>query len=318
MTVEPTAEMTVEPTAAGAAVEPETVSRARELYATARARLGPFIPAIRIVGFAAAVAIVVYVGIRAAQDVHPSDLTFWPLPFAVVGAAVWWLLQARGWSILMRDRLTRHDVSVWCRTQALRFVPGGFWAPASRTTVVRGGPLEKLSTVGAENLVALCAAIALGGGLLAASGRLWWLPLVLLLAVPFLALRLVVDRTRLTRERILRLTANDLVAFAAYGVAAVLVQSAVSGFEDPFGVAGAASLSWAAGLVVVIAPSGVGVRELVYVWLLSSSLPTGELAAGAVAMRLVMIIAEFGVLLAAGRPVAPAPDVRIEPGAPTG
>ena len=52
-------------------------------------------------------------------------------------------------------------------------------------------------------------------------------------------------------------------------IAAVLVQTAVSGrLDDPFAVAGAAAVAWAAGLVVVIAPSGIGVREVVYVALL--------------------------------------------------
>ena len=61
-------------------------------------------------------------------------------------------------------------------------------------------------------------------------------------------------------------------------------------------------MAWAAGLVVVIAPSGVGVRELVYVNLLSGTLPFAELAAAAVTMRLAMIVAELAVLLLAGLP----------------
>jgi uncharacterized membrane protein YbhN (UPF0104 family) len=87
----------------------------------------------------------------------------------------------------------------------------------------------------------------------------------------------------------------------------VLVQLAVSGSVHPAEVAGAASVAWAAGLVVVIAPSGVGVRELVYVDLLSGTLPHAELAAAAVTMRLVMIVAEFAILLVVGRPGPPSP-----------
>jgi uncharacterized membrane protein YbhN (UPF0104 family) len=80
----------------------------------------------------------------------------------------------------------------------------------------------------------------------------------------------------------------------------------VSGPDEILAVAGAASVAWAAGLVVVIAPSGVGVREVVYIKLLSGTLPFAELAAGAVTMRLAMIVAELGVLLLAGRPTRPA------------
>jgi hypothetical protein len=60
--------------------------------------------------------------------------------------------------------------------------------------------------------------------------------------------------------------------------------------------------------VVVIAPSGIGVRELVYVELMASSLPHAQLAAGAVALRLVSILAELAVLLVAGRPTKAVPD----------
>jgi uncharacterized membrane protein YbhN (UPF0104 family) len=95
---------------------------------------------------------------------------------------------------------------------------------------------------------------------------------------------------------------NYLGAFAAYLAAAVLVQAAVSGWQDPLTVAGAAALAWGAGLVVVIAPGGIGVRELVYTELLAGSLPRGEAVAGALTFRLVTIAAELAVLVVAGRP----------------
>jgi uncharacterized membrane protein YbhN (UPF0104 family) len=115
-------------------------------------------------------------------------------------------------------------------------------------------------------------------------------------------------RIRVTPRRAVQGAVNYLLAFLAYAAGAVLVQVAVSGAVDVPLVAGAALLAWAAGLVVVIAPSGIGVRELVYVELMASSLPTAELAAGAVALRLVSILAELGVLLVAGRPTPPAAD----------
>ncbi|MEA2170569.1 MAG: hypothetical protein QOF76_3869, partial [Solirubrobacteraceae bacterium] len=80
----------------------------------------------------------------------------------------------------------------------------------------------------------------------------------------------------------------------------VLVQAAVSGWHDPFAVAGAAGVAWGVGLVVIIAPGGIGVREVVYVGLLSFAFPKGDLAAGAVTMRLVTIGAELLVLALSG------------------
>ena len=123
--------------------------------------------------------------------------------------------------------------------------------------------------------------------------------------MPLIAASRLEGRIRVTPRRARQGAANYLVAFLAYAAGAVLVQVAVSGSVDILLVAGAASLAWAAGLVVVIAPSGIGVRELVYVELMASSLPHAQLAAGAVALRLVSIAAELVILLAAGRPTKP-------------
>jgi uncharacterized membrane protein YbhN (UPF0104 family) len=53
---------------------------------------------------------------------------------------------------------------------------------------------------------------------------------------------------------------------------------------------------------VVFAPSGVGVRELVYVWMLSGLYPRAELTAAAVTSRLVTVLAELTVLAVVSRP----------------
>jgi hypothetical protein len=272
--------------------------------AAVQARVRPLLPALRLVGFGAAVAIVGWMGFRAAREVHPRDLAWWPLPFALAAAATWWLLLARGWALLLSGRPTRRDVSVWCRTQALRFLPGGIWAPASRVAVVHGTPFDRVATVAAENLGAVCAALAVGGLALGASGRPLWLGVAAAVAVPVVAATVVRGRTRVAPARAARATVNYVLAFLAYAAASVLVQLAVSGHVDPLSVAGAASVAWAAGLVVVIAPSGIGVREVVYVDLLHGTLPFAALAGAAVTMRLTMIVAELAVLVIAGRPPA--------------
>jgi uncharacterized membrane protein YbhN (UPF0104 family) len=51
---------------------------------------------------------------------------------------------------------------------------------------------------------------------------------------------------------------------------------------------------------VVFAPGGVGVREVVYVWMLSGLYPQADLKGAAVASRLVTVFAELTVLLAVG------------------
>ncbi len=201
------------------------------------------------------------------------------------------MLLARGWALLMRGRWVLHDAAVWCRTQALRYLPGGFWAPASRLAVAEGGLPDRLRTVAAENVGALVAGLAIGGVCLAAGGRWAWAPLVLVVVLPTLLVRV-----NLLPSGSPATVPTYVGAFAAYAVAAILAQAAVSGFDDALLVAGAACLAWAVGLVVVIAPSGLGVREVVYVGLLSGVLGAGEPAAGAVVLRLVTIGAELLVL----------------------
>jgi uncharacterized membrane protein YbhN (UPF0104 family) len=273
-----------------------------------RARLGAtlarLLPALRVAGFLAAVAVVAAMAVGAARDVRLHELRWWLLVPAALGAVAWWVLLARGWALLVRGRATRADVSTWCRTQALRYLPGGIWAPASRLVVVDGTALDRISTVAAENVIALCAALAVGGPALALAGTPWWAALVLLAGAPAVASRLTVGRTRIDPERTRRATVNDVAAFLAYAASAVLVQAAISGPHHLLAVAGAAAIAWSAGLVVVIAPSGIGVRELAYVALLAGVLPRSDAAAAAVTMRLVTIAAEAAVLVIAGRPAA--------------
>jgi hypothetical protein len=254
------------------------------------------------VGFVGAVGILAVMTDRAGQRVHPGDLAWWPLPLAFACACAWWLLLARGWSLLVSGRTTLGDLSTWSRTQAMRYLPGGIWAPASRATVVRGSLLRKLSTVAAENILALCAALALGGLGLALGGDPWWLPLVLAIVGPVLVARLARTRSTVAAARTIGAIPNYVVASVGYAGAAVLTQAAVSGLHHPLAVAGAGCVAWGFGLIVVIAPSGVGAREVAYIWLLSGRFPSAQLTAAAVTMRLVMILAELVVLLAIGRP----------------
>jgi glycosyl transferase family 2 len=293
--------------------------------AAVRARVAPVVPVLRVAGFVVAVGIVIAMAVGAARDVDTSKLTWWPLAPAAVAGLVWWLLLARAWALLVQGRATGRDVATWCRTQALRYLPGGIWAPASRVVVVQGTPLDRITTVAAENIIALCAALTVGGVALAV-GDARWLALVLAVAAPVLGSALTARRTRISPARTMHVTVNDLVAFVAYAACASLVQAAVSGWHDALTIAGAAAVAWGAGLVVVLAPGGVGVREVTYVALAAGTLPKSELTAAAVTMRLLTIVVEAGVLLVAGRPGATGdaprsedetPAVTLEPEAPS-
>src|SRR6185503_1598230 len=182
------------------------------------ARLRPFVPVLRVAGYVGSLAIVAAVAVQAGDDLDPSSLELWPLPLALVLIAVWWLLLASGWGLLVAGSVRRSDVGTWCRTQALRYLPGGLWAPASRVVVVRGRMLDKFATVAAENVIALCAALALGGLALTAAGRPIWLVAVPALAVPTIGSRFLASRTRVAPDRVVPATALYVGAFAAYAV----------------------------------------------------------------------------------------------------
>ena len=257
----------------------------------ARARRDRLVGVARALGFVAALAIVAYVAVKAIRDAPPRQLDVALLVPSVLLATAWWLLLARGWAMLMSGRWTHADAATWFRTQALRYLPGGIWAPASRLAVAGGSAADRVRTVAAENIGALVAGLAVGGLGLALAGRLVYAPLVLVPFAPALLARL-----NLLPQGSPATVPAYVLGFVFYAGAAVLAQAAVSGWHEPLLVAGAAGVAWAVGLVVIIAPGGLGVREVVYVGLLAGALAKGEPAAGAVVLRLVTIVAELLVL----------------------
>jgi glycosyltransferase involved in cell wall biosynthesis len=293
----------------------ERAAAARRGSLPPRPRLTRAMAVARTLFYPVALAVVAFMGYQAARAAHLSSLHYGPLLLAVAAAVGWWLCLALGWSFLAGEHGHPQAMASWCRTQVARYVPGGIWAVVARATTVSGRVRDKVTAVTAENVIVCLVSLAVGGAW-AAVGDLRWLPLVLLLAAPLLLSRWLERRTRITRGRVRRTAATYAVGYVAYGVMGVLVQVAVSGFDAQrlLYVAGASCLAWAVGLVVVIAPGGVGVREVVYVWLLSGLYPTGELEAAAVASRLVTVLAELAVLAVITRPGGrPQRDVPTEP-----
>jgi glycosyltransferase 2 family protein len=242
-----------------------------------------------------------YAGVRAARATDLSSVHRWPLVGAYVASLAWWVCLALGWASLVSGETDRGAaVRSWCRTQVARYVPGGIWAVLARATTVPGRVRDKVTAVTAENVVVLMAALAVGGaGLAVVDAR--WVPVALLVAVPFLGSGVLGRRTQISRGSIRRTCETYLVGYLAYGVSAVLVQAAVSGSpRSPVAllhVAGAACLAWAVGLVVIIAPGGVGIREVVYVWMLHGVYPQRQLEVAAVTSRLLTVVAELTVLV---------------------
>ena len=71
-------------------------SRTRTRVVAARERIAPFVPVLRIVGFVAAVGIVVWMGVQAAQEVQHDDLAWGWMAVSVPAVGLWWILLANG------------------------------------------------------------------------------------------------------------------------------------------------------------------------------------------------------------------------------
>lgn len=254
----------------------------------------------RAIVYPLALAIVGYMAYRAIRETDFSTLRYGPMGAALGLALVWWLALAAGWASLVEDR---GALVTWCRTQVARYLPGAIWALVTRASTVKGRIRHKLAAVVAENLTVLFVSLGVGG-LFAGLADVRWLPLTLLGIVPLVAAGRLARHAGLTAGAIRRTTLIYLVGYLAYGGFSVLVQWSISGaldMHEALYVAGASCFAWAAGLVVVFAPGGVGVREVGYVWLLSHLLPRDQLQAGAVASRMMTVVAELLVLTVASR-----------------
>lgn len=272
----------------------------RRCLARVEATMPRVVAVCRAVVYPIALLIVGYMAYRAVRDTDLSAIRYPPIGVALGFALVWWLALAAGWASLVDERAA---VVTWCRTQVARYLPGSIWALATRASTVKGRIRHKVAAVVAENLIVLVVSLGVGGLFLGLTD-VRWLPLVVLAIVPLVSAGRLARSTNLTAAAIRRTTLIYAAGFLAYGVFSVLVQRAISGgldMHDELYVAGASCFAWAAGLVVVFAPGGVGVRELAYVWLLSALLPHAQLQAGAVASRMVTILAELLVLMVLSR-----------------
>jgi len=254
----------------------------------------------RVVYYPLALALVCLIAYQAARKLNFSHVHYWALGLSYVAALVWWLALAFGWSALLGSDQRVEQAAVWCKTQVARYLPGGIWAPVARATTVHGRVRDKVAAVGAENVIVLCVAIGVGAAW-ATVHNPFWIPAILIMLLPLAGSRWLERRTRVTHRGVVNAGLTYTGGYIAYGVSGLLAQVAVSGVHNPtypLYVAGASCIAWAIGLVVVIAPSGVGVREVVYVWMLGGLYPQAELKGAAVAARVVTVLAELTVLAA--------------------
>jgi uncharacterized membrane protein YbhN (UPF0104 family) len=237
---------------------------------------------------------------------------------AVVGLAA----SALSWRALLADLGVPLPLPVATRVffvgQLGKYLPGGFWpvvaqmelgrdAGAGRRQVGTAAFLVMAVNVLTGLLVAvLCLPLASASALHRAGWLLVLLPVGLVAFHPRVIGGLINRGLRvLRREPLERLpTARgllvgagwSLVMWACYGAHMYVLARPVAeaGHRLPLLAAGAYSLAWSVGFLLVIAPAGAGAREAVLVGALSPAMPVAAATTVALISRLAMTVADFG------------------------
>ncbi len=221
-------------------------------------------------------------------------------------------------ALLWRHLLARLDSPVPRRDAAAvflvgqlgKYIPGSVWTFAAQAQLGRRYqvPARVSVTASAVFLIIHTFSGLLLGGLLAATGAIdtrlswwWWAALAAGSAVALspAVVRRVADRMvgRDTTARFgyadLALTLGVMLAvWLAYGTAVAALLD-VDSAGDLVLVTGAFALSHAAGVLMVLAPAGLGAREGVLIALLGPAFGVGPAAAAALLARVVHACADF-------------------------
>jgi uncharacterized membrane protein YbhN (UPF0104 family) len=271
---------------------------------------------------------------------QPIAWTFRPLPALASVAVVWamyvmlieaWRRMLAGWG----QRLAPGPAArIWVLSSLGKYIPGKVWAIAGMALMARdAGVAPWAATASAVLLQALAVgtgamvSLFFGGALIEAErpGLVLWFWLggaaaflgVLALLFPpvtrrLLALaRIAPDREAPGTGPILLGVVANLAAWIGYGVSFWLLATAVLPGSVPPIAAGIAAFaaSYVAGLVFLLAPGGLLVREGLLFAMLHPSIGAGPAAALAVASRILLTITELGaavpfLLFRWGRPSA--------------
>lgn len=278
-------------------------------------RLSPALA--RAARLAFAVAAVVFLVIAFAQtferarDVLPA---WWRIALAGVSALAGLGFAGRSWLALFGSDLAKAPLlRAFFRAQIAKYVPGGVWQAVGQIgmTARAGVSVEVASTAFVVNALTNIAAGATVGAALAFAGSEPKLPLRLLALVGLLSLVLLDRRWMIRAVRVARRIARrgegtDVVPtqgailrayvwclgtfVAAGGAFAFCLADRPDGWSALTPIA-AFGLAWTAGFLALPFPSGLGVREAVFIATAGSGAGAAVIAASAI-HRLVTIVAE--------------------------
>ncbi len=246
----------------------------------------------------------------------------WSVVGALVLASVGAWTGAAAWRELLAglgSRLGLRDAQrVFLMGQLGKYIPGGVWTVLAQASLAHELKVPRTRS-GTASLMAILLAIVtafgLGAVLLLISGRdvLGKYGWALLLVVPVLALlqpdvMVMVGRlaSRVTGRNVQleRIPERTLLSAAAWlsagqvvnGVQILLIAGPVAGSYPPvLLMIGLFAFASAAGLLVPIAPAGVGIREVILVFGLVGFMDKGSALLVVLMSRLVVTIADFGL-----------------------
>lgn len=235
--------------------------------------------------------------------------------FFFIKAIIWIkILNTRGHSPDIKSVLFQYSLS-----EAKRYIPGSIFAFISRVDIhkeipkketVKGIGIEAILLAGSALIVSLPASIFLlnkytSFGFIAN-------PLLLILAIASGVFFFTNKKIRDTFYAYFDSFALYVLAWIFYGVGSLLVALSIFSFDivNSLTIASFFVLSWLCGYLLFITPMGLGVRELVITFALSSFVGIAEASAIAIMSRVAMVIGELFFLVIT-RLISKAKDLRI-------
>lgn len=242
---------------------------------------------------------------------------------STVPAIVAGVLLAAGWRVLLVD-VARRDVALgeavaaYSAAQLGKYVPGSVWPVVVQMALTRRHGIARRAVVAAfvVQLVLIvvaavsAAAITLPWGDAQQLRTRWWViavaPAMCLVLVPRVQRAVLALAGRLLSRGVdvpmpsvaanLRALLLSMLVCVAYGVHLAVLAGPLSTANSPAVLLqsiGGFALAWAAGLLVIVAPAGLGVRELVLTLTMAAVVPGEHTAALVVLSRVGVVIADL-------------------------
>lgn len=231
-----------------------------------------------------------------------------PAIVSLVILQAWYLLRYLGWSLISRQFgvIDTHaaNMKMWTLSELLRYIPGNVWSLAAR---FRGARQRGADRGGATMAVAL-EAIGLIFGAATVAAWFWrpgfWVVWTagVLMAIGLLPVLLnFIGRwrkwttTTVTWSQSAQLIFLYVVVWLVYGYAQALIIQALPGLTLPAipRLIGINVLAWLLGYLSLVTPMGLGVREVVFVSLLRTTVLPSLASVLAVLTRVWLVISEL-------------------------